>query len=288
MPHDDDILDPAHQDDGGIAPIAGIPDPEPKDKVSEDGNILERDGHKYVRAEALHQEREEKQKLSNTIKSLEPLMPEFEAFLAQKRDRNATTVQRTRPETMDDYSEDELTGLAITRGYYDADGQTPDLKRAKSELDILTRVSTRAAGRAVRPLAEQTAKDRSATNRANATANKFVDGEPIASDKYMKAAFDALPEEYSADPMISNITQVIAAGLEYLDHRKNGTLRRGRGGREPMMVERGTGRYDGDTGNLSDLDLAAARARGKSPDEWAKMSKAVAGTNRGSSILEDA
>jgi hypothetical protein len=248
--------------------------------VSEDGNILERDGHKYVRAEALHEERSERQKLANTIKSLEPLMPEFEQFLANKRDRNASTVQRTAPET-GDYSEDELSGLAITRGYYDADGQTPDLKRAKSELDILSRVAARTSGRLLKPIAEQTAKDRSAANRANATSSKFVDGEPIAQDKYMKAAFDALPEEYSADPMISNITQVIAAGLEYLDHRKNGTLRRGRGGREPMFVERGSGRYDGDSGNLSDLDLAAARARGKTPEEWGKMQTAVGGSPRG-------
>ena len=81
----DDILDPAHRDDGGIqTAVAGMGREEPKQdeiKASEDGNLLEKDGKKYVREEALHEERTARQKLSSTLRQLEPLMPEFQEFL---------------------------------------------------------------------------------------------------------------------------------------------------------------------------------------------------------------
>jgi hypothetical protein len=118
-----------------------------------------------------------------------------------------------------------------------------------------------------------------------------VDGQPIAEQKYIDAAATSLGDDLMADPEVARLAQVVAAGLEYLDARKSGTLGRGRagGGRrgsgEPMMVERSTGRFDGDTGEMSDLDRAAARARGKSPEQWQKMSKAV--NKATSAVLEE-
>jgi hypothetical protein len=284
----EDILDPAHRDDGGITNVgaAGIVPPEPRETVTPDGNILERDGHRYVREEALHNERQERQRLAKTIAALEPVMPDFEVFLKNRQDRSAAVVGRTSlPAGERDYSDDELEGIAQTRGYYLNDGVTPDLKRAEAELNIMIRVADRRASRQMRPMAEQSTADRAASNRANALSSKFVDGEPIADPRYIQAAFDALPKEYTSDPNVANITQVIAMGLEYADMRRNGTLRRGRGGRDPMMVERGSGRMDGGGGEISDLDRAAARARGKSPEDWAKMTKAVGSSRSG--ILED-
>jgi hypothetical protein len=284
----EDILDPAHRDDGGVTNVgaAGIVPPEPQETVTPDGNILERDGHRYVREEALHNERQERQRLSKTVAALEPLMPELEEFLKGKQARQNAVVGRVSAPSGDrDYSDDELEGLAITRGYYQQDGVTPDLKRAESELNILTRVADRRAARQMRPLSEQTTADRAASHRSQAMNAKFVDGEPIADPKYLQAAFDALPKEYTADPNVANITQVIAMGLEYADMRRNGTFRRGRGGRDPMMVERGGGRIDSGGGEMSELDRAAARARGKSPEGWAKMTKAVGGSRSG--VLED-
>ncbi len=42
-----------------------------------------------------------------------------------------------------------------------------------------------------------------------------------------------------------------------------------------MYLEGSRGRFDGDTGELSNLELAAARARGKSPADWAKTAAKV-------------
>jgi hypothetical protein len=144
--------------------------------------------------------------------------------------------------------------------------------------------------RHVRPVHETTVRDRAAANRQRAVANRFVDGQPVADPKYVQAAMDALPPEYQADDNIANITQVIAAGLEYLDLRKSGGLRgkAGRGQGEPIFRESGGGRFDGGAGDLSDLDIAAAKARGKTPEQWAKMQKNVnKSSNRGTAILED-
>lgn len=288
----DTTLDPAHVDTGGVenAGAAGIPskDAAPDFKMTDDGNIVEHGGKKYITMDALTAERNEKQRLSETVRSLEPLMPEFKEFLEQKENRGRATVDRTAAPT-GDYTEDELAGLAITRGYYKADGVTPDLARAAQELNILTRVADRRADRRVKPVEEMTTRERAKANREAAAGRQFVDGEPVADAKFVKMAMDALPDEYIADQNIASITHVIAAGLEYLDMRKNGQIRRGKG-RDPMFVERGTGRFDGDDGSLSALDLAAARARGKTPEQWAKMQKQInpgRSAGRDPNILEE-
>jgi hypothetical protein len=296
MSVDDGVLDPAHSDDGGLenAGVAGIPKPDANDKpelkVSEDGNVAEYGDKKYVRQEALHQERQERQKLAATLAELDPLMPEFNEFLKQRTGRRDAQVDRARQSLgggTSDYTEDELQGFAINRGYFAEDGQTPDLRRAQTELDIISGISRRQAHNAVRPVHEDSIRTRANTNRNRVRGNNFVDGQPVAGEKYVNAAINALSDEQLADDNVANLVQVIAAGLESLDNRKNGRVSRTRGGREPMFVEGSSGRFDGDTGELSGLELAAARARGKTPEQWAKMSKAVNTSKRDSAILED-
>ena len=277
----DQILDPAHDDD--LAVVAGVPGPEGKDsktpadkdalKVSDDGNIAEHNGVRYVRQEALHQERERNRQYADTLARLEPLMPEFTEFLNQRNARQNSTVDRARgqKDNDSDYTADELEGFAITRGYYAADGTTPDTARAQKELDIISGISRRQTRREIEPVARTTRSESARLNRERAATGRFVDGQPVADAKYLDAAASALGDDLMADPEVSRLATIVAAGLEYLDHRKNGTLpgrRAGSGGRrEPMMVERGGSRFDNDPGEMSNLDLAAARARGKSPEE---------------------
>jgi hypothetical protein len=291
----DDILDPAHDPDAGVthAGAAGIASPvkdgdKSEPKVSDDGNIVEVGGKKYITIDALHSERAEKKQLAETLSALDPLMPDFEEFVKTKRNGRAATVARaTAPADDDAYSEDELDGLAIARGYYGEDNK-PDRARAKQELDILTRVADRRAAKHVKPVADRSVADRAAQNKSRARTNTFVDGQPIADSKFIDAALSSLPDEYLADDNIANITQVIAAGLEYLDMRKTRAGKRGGGppvrssGRsEPMFVERGGGRFDDNEPEMTDLDRAAARARGKTPEQWAKLVKAA---NKGSEL----
>lgn len=294
MSVEDGILDPAHSEESIGA--AGIAKPEEKAddsdlKVSEDGNIAEHKGVKYVRQEALHNERQRAQQLGNTLAALDPVMPEFKEFLEQKNARRGSTVDRARGDSGKnaDYSDDELQGFAITRGYYKDDNTTPDTSRAAKELDIISGISNRQARRAVAPVAESTTREAARINREKAIANKFVDGQAVAEEKYMQAALQTLGDDQLADPNVANLVQVVAAGLEYLDRRKNGTVGRGGNrGREPMLVERGTGRYDSEDGDdVSPLSAAAARARGKTPEQWAKLSKQVNASRRNPSILED-
>jgi hypothetical protein len=295
----DEILDPAHLDDGGVEHVgaAGLAKPEGKDAkdevvVSEDGNLIERGGVKYMRAEAVHNERTARQKAEQTLAQLDPLMPEFNEFLQQRQNRQQATVDRARQSAggSDDYTADELEGYAITRGYYKDDGVTADTGRAQKELDIVSGITRRQTRREIEPVRQNTTRDRAQANRDKARGQNFVDGQPVADQKYIDAAFNALSDEYLADPQVAQITMLVAVGLQALDERKSGTARRGgaaprqRSG-EPMHIERGAGRFDGDNGEMSSLDLAAARARGKTPEQWAKQSKAA---NKGNVGFEDA
>lgn len=301
MSVDDGILDPAHDPDSGVenVGVAGIAKPEQKDtpdefKVSDDGNVAEHKGLKYVRQEALHQERQERQKLADTLRQLDPVMPEFEEFLKQRNGRQESTVDRARQSARGGadkaYTDDELEGFAITRGYYGQDGTTPDLNRAQKELDIISGISRRQAREEVAPVTRSTTQERARLNREKARAATFVDGQPIASQQYIDAALQSLDDTMMADPNVANIAQIIAVGLETLDQRKNGTARRSggqRSSREPMMVERPGGRPDDGDVEMSGLSIAAARARGKSPEQWAKLSKQVNTARRNSAVLED-
>jgi len=259
----------------------------PEIKVSDDENLIERGGKKYIREEALHAERQKAQGYAKTLQTLEPLMPEFERFLAQQNTGRGATVNRaTREVQSEDYTSDELTGYAITRGYYDAENK-PDLKRAKDDLDIMTAIADRRASRAVGPVQAMTVQDRATANTARALSAVFADGEPIADEKYIRAAFDALPDNLKADDQTAQMTQVVAAGLQALDERRLG--RRSTRSREPIFREGSGGRFTESGGDALDaLDRAAAKARGKTPDQWAKMQKSFGGpAPGGGTILED-
>lgn len=287
-----DTIDPHAVDDAPTTVVAGAPTGNKADtsewRASEDGNLVERGGKKYIREEALQAERTKAQGYANTLKQLEPLMPEFEEFLQRKQGgRNATVDRATRHVDNGDYSEDELHGYAITRGYYDGDNK-PDMKRAKDDLDIMTAIADRRAGRAVKPVAESFGRDRASANVARALQNTFVDGEPIAEEKYIRAAFDAIPDAMKADDNIAGVMQVVAVGLQALDDRRSGRTRgRGRGS-EPVFREGGGRNFDEGGGTQLDaLDRAAAKARGKTPEQWSKMSRDLGKSSFGGTVLDD-
>lgn len=287
MPLDDNdqILDPTHADDttvvAGIKPVEKPPEWEP----SEDGNLVKHGDRSYIRKEALDEERGARQKLQGALSAIEPLMPEFEEFLKTKQEGRRATLSRATAGTDDEYSDDELSGFAISRGYYNAENK-PDASRAKAELDIMSRIADRAAAKAIGPLSSLSQRDRATANTTNAMNHKFVDGEPIAEEKYLKAVFDALPEDARADTAITNIATLAAAGLEYLEQRKTGGVRRGQ--REPLFREGGSGRIGEQGESFNALDRAAAKARGKTPEQWAKLQKTVGGAGMGvGTVLED-
>lgn len=290
LENDNDSIDPhAGDNDVPTAVVAGAPGGAAADKpgyeLTEDGNLVKVGDRRYVREEALHAERTRAGNYAKTLQTLEPLMPEFEEFLANKRGNRETTVRRATSTANDDYTEDELNGYAITRGYYDGENK-PDLKRAKDDLDIMTAVADRRAKRVVGPVTEATTRDRAANNVRQALGQTFVDGEPIADEKYINAAFNAIPDEMKADPGISQVMLAVAVGLQTLDERRTGKSR-GRGGREPLFREGGGGRQPSGSEELDALDRAAAKARGKTPEQWSKMTKAVGGTSFGGTVLDE-
>lgn len=289
-----DILDPAHADD--LPSIAGITPDAPLSgqqtdaewKASDDGNVVERGGQKYVRQEALHAERERAKALSATLARIEPLVPEFTEFLNNKRNSGNANIDRVTRPTADTYTDDDdLRGFALVRGYYKSDGVTPDLDRANSELNIMARVADRAAAKHVGPVQRDSVQNHADANYREALSRTFTDGEPIAERKYLEQVFNSVPPEQRADPQVAQMLEVMALGVQELEARKSG---RRQNRREPTFREGASGRSSLGGGDALDaLDAAAARARGKTPEQWGKMQKAITGSGGmgTGTILED-
>ncbi len=288
-----DVLDPAHADD--LPQIAGVTQDAPLPgqqtdtewKASEDGNQVTRGGRTYVPQEALHQERERAKALSATLARIEPLVPEIAEFLQQKANRTNANVDRvTRPGADSYTNEDDLRGFAIVRGYYKQDGVSPDLERADTELNIMARIADRSAARHVGPVQQDSVRNHADANYREALARTFTDGEPIAERKYLEQVFAAVPPDQRADPAVAQMLEVMALGVQELEARKTG---RRTNRREPVFREGASGRSVGSSGEALDaLDAAAARARGKTPEQWSKMQKSISGSGMGTgTILEE-
>lgn len=262
-------LDP-HDAETPVAPAA------PKFELTDDGNQVKYGERTFVTQEALRQAREEARTLRDEFKKLEPVIPEFEEFIRGKQARQAAQRTQAAPRE-DEYTDDELDGFASVSGFYTQDNQ-PDRNRARQAMDVMSRLADRKAQKYIDPLRSSTEADRAARNRQEAKGRQFVDGQPLADQRFIDAAFDGLPTALAADPNVGNLAQVLAVGLQTLEERKNGTGRHAR--REPVFSEGGRGRYNEVDGNLSQFALAAARARGKSPEDWAKLA-AKPSTSRG-------
>lgn len=273
--------EPLDPHDNGTTVVAGMdttggntqtPPVDPEIRVSEDGNQITRGDRKYLPAEAVQSERQRRQEAERVISQLEPLMPEFNEWLTNRRSGRDASVREAQGPTPsaggDDYTTDELKAVAHLNNYFTEDGQSLDLTRARQALDIMGRVSERRTRQIVEPVARATAADRASRNVEDAISRQYVDGAPIADRSYVTQAFGALPPELAADASVANLVQVVAAGLEYLDKRRTGKLG---SSREPQYTEGSTGRFNGDGGRgLSNFAQRAAQARGLSNEEWAK------------------
>lgn len=262
-----------------IDPHEGAPAAEPAApafKITDDKNQVTVGDATYIRAEALHQERQARQQLQQQVDGIAPYVEEFNEFLTQKQARTSAAAARVAPPSGNDPDREELEGVATIRGYYDAEGK-PDLARARQDLAFMDRYVEARVGRAIAPVARTASEERAFRNRESAKGRQFVDGRPLVDAKYVDQAFDALPPELAADPNVANIVQVIAVGLEQLDARKSG---RATARREPVFSEQSRGRYDAEPGALSQFDIRAAQARGISQADWAKRTEKPTPTGR--------
>lgn len=274
--------------------------------------VVEKDGAKLVKLEALHGAREENKKLKDTIGKLEPLMPEFQEFLEHKRSggskpQQQQPQQKPQPQGPSADELEELDATAQLLGFVNPETGEADRQRTQQVLRLLDRRAGNIVGGAMRPVAASVAEQRARANRDQAYDKMYVDGRPVAEQEFIDMAFDSLPAEFSSDPTIAGVAHLLAAGLQYLEERKSNTrgarqqerpgvldfLETGRTParvtqrrREPMHVEGSLGRVSReDEDSMSDFSVAAARARGKSPEQWQKQRTAM--SNRKSDILDE-
>lgn len=292
--------------------VAGRPAPETNDQDDNDDlveiqevELTPGNKAKVVKLEALQEARRQSKGYRDTIAKLEPLMPEFNEFLNQKRNGGRKAAEpAARPAVPDETPEEleELAAVAHTMGYVDPATGDPDLVRTRAVMKMLDRRAGRVVSERVAPLAGNLAADRARQNREDAYSRAFVDGRPVAEQEFIDMAFDSLPAEYTADPLVAGTAHLVAAGLQYLEERKQaaGGVRRGTGpvqftrrgtpafrGREPFFSEGSTGRVRGDhEETLTAFSEAAARARGKTPEQWQKSRERV-NSRRDNNILDD-
>lgn len=276
-----DSLDPHEQT--GIEPAAESAEPEIK--VSEDGNQITRGERTYIPLEAVKQARSENQQLRQIVDQIAPYQAEFAEFLNNKRSGRANAERVAAPATDETYSDEELKGVASLRGYYTEDGQSLDLDRARRDLDLTTRIADRTAQKAVAPVQRTTTATNAAKNRQDALTRNYSDGTPVAGREYVEQLLNLLPDDYMADESSVNATLLMAAGMEYLNMRKEGKIGTRR---EPQHFEGSTGITPGtNRPQVSAFSQKAAQARGVSLSEWQKgLEKAGKRDRDGGVVLE--
>lgn len=157
-------------------------------------------------------------------------------------------------------SEDpELIAAAEALGFYNDDG-TPNTARAAKAKGFFTGLVKGTVQEEVKPLAQSTARTAAGSLRERAYQVVDKDNRPFAQKENIDAVLNELPPEYQADPQVVQLALMIARGM--------GTTSPAAG--EPLHTEGTSGRPGGGAA-LSNLERAAARARGLSEQDWTKQ-----------------
>lgn len=153
--------------------------------------------------------------------------------------------------------------LARTMDLYTTDGQ-PDVARA-AKLRTLVRTEAEAiAAESVKPLRDQTAKEKSASNFQRALLVKSADGRSPDKDT-LAAMWREMPVDYTSDERVAATLAYSAIGYDVVH---------GKGGKPvvpqapPLVTEAGAGRISAKPA-LTELDQRMAAARGIKPETYA-------------------
>ena len=215
--------------------------------------IEERRARQEARAEAdrLRAENESLKKVKENWDTVEPYLP----LLATHPKVTGKAPAAAPPPAQDP----ELIAAAEALGFYNDDG-TPDTTRASKAKGFFSGLVKSTVQEEVKPLAQSTARTAAGSLRERAYQVVDKDGRQFAKQEHIDAVLNELPPEYQADPQVVQLALMIARGMG------TGTSVAG----EPLHTEGTGGRPGGGTG-LSNLERAAARARGLSEQDWTKQ-----------------
>lgn len=169
--------------------------------------------------------------------------------------------------------------LAKTLDLYTPDGK-PDIARAKTLVTVIDTIADAKADARVKPIAESTAKSKSAENFQRALVTVTPDGRKV-DPAVLKGIWERLPVAATADETQAGVLVYAALGYDVMHGTKTATPS---ALPTPLVSESNTGRIT-QPAALSSFDESVAASRGITPQNYATL---TAGYVKGRpSTLED-
>lgn len=273
-------------------PVAPPAEPPPVEAAADpdEAAAVEIQGGKYVPLEALREVREKAkafkdkaEQYDQTVQYVQSVRPYIDFLQANPDLMTRTTTTHQAPQTVTQEPVDEQAEeLARTLDLYTAEGK-PDVRRAQKLRGLIDAAADAKAESRVKPLQESTLRERANHNYQRALVTKAPDGRTPN-----RQVLDALWAR--TDPSITSTEEgasalvATALGLSLL-HGQAGPPTSVAPPAQPAVVSERPGSRQPNTPSLSAFDEKIAGMRGRTNDEWAKLTRTF---NPGRpSVLED-
>ena len=275
-------LEPEDHPQAPAAPAAPAPAPAPAVAGEGEPEAVEVGGQKMVPLSALLAERGEKKQLKERAAradQLEDYARQVDPYVQFIKANPGLMAERTKPAPAEQPAEDtEAADVARMFDFYTSDGK-PDVQRGRAHLNLVDQRAMKQAQAIMAPVAQATAQERSATNFQRALQITDVNGQKV-NPEALRAVWQNMPVEYTADPRTAGVLAATAAGMTALYGKKAIAPPP-----NPPLVTESPGGAPRRAAPLTELDKTIAANRGISETKFAEL---TAGFRSGrSNVLED-
>jgi hypothetical protein len=219
----------------------------------------------FVPLAAVHAERGKAKELRAQLETLAPYaqqVPQLQQQIQELQQRLQQLTPRApeRP-AAPLISDDVADGLARKFELYDTEGK-PDRTRARDVAGFFSGLAAAEAQKAVAPIAQLSAQERTQHFRSKASVIKDQNGQAI-DPAFLERAFSMVPPEIAAQPEVAGALVYLAAGMERYHGKKAGPAApEGL----PIMTERAGGKPE--AGGLSEWEMRMLERTGRAPKEY--------------------
>lgn len=219
----------------------------------------------FVPLAAVHAERGKAKELRAQLETLAPYaqqVPQLQQQIQelQQRLQQLTPRQPERP-APPLISDDVADGLARKFELYDAEGK-PDRSRARDVAGFFSGLAAAEAQKAVAPIAQLSAQERTQHFRSRASSVKDTNGQGV-DPAFLERAFAMVPPEIAAQPEVAGALTYLAAGMERFHGRKAGPAPPESAA---IVTERAGGKPE--AGGLSEWEMRMLERTGRAPKEY--------------------
>lgn len=259
-----------------VAPPVEAPPEVPADPV--EAAAVEMQGDKYVPLSALREAREKAKSFKDkadqfdqTVQYVQSVRPYIDFLQANPDLMTRQTTTHQGPQTVAQEPVDEAAEeLARTLDLYTADGK-PDVRRAQKLRGIIDATADAKAESRVRPLHESTIRERSQNNYQRALVTKAPNGKSVEPNA-LAAIWAKTDPNVTATEEGAAAVVALALGLSVLND-KTPAATTTTAPSQPAIVSERPGSRTPNAPTLTALDEKIAGLRGRSADEWSKLTR---------------